>query len=203
MGCGSSSRQKPTVIMILGGPGSGKGTVCAKLKENHNMIHLSTGELLREEVDKKGPEANKIAEIQSSGKLVPSEILVKIVQKKLLDNPKGLFLLDGFPRNEENVKVWNKIIGSSADASVILFYDCSDETMTSRLLERGQSSGRPDDNEETIKVRLSTFREQTMKVVELKKKEGKLVVIDAEKSPEEVYNQTIEELGKRNLLSRD
>ena len=167
MGCGGShtNDHKATVIFVLGGPGSGKGTQCTKLKEKYDFIHLSTGDLLREEVEKNGPNAAEIKKIQAEGKLVNSEILVKIIETRLKAGPTKKYLLDGFPRSQENMDVWDKIIGKTAEIKFLLYFECSKETMKARILERGKTSGRSDDNEEAIEKRLNTFVEQTLPIV--------------------------------------
>ena len=128
MGCSGSSTKEDKnshsntntnnnlVIFVLGGPGSGKGTQCAKLKEKHHFVHISTGELLREEQEKNGPEAEYIKATLAEGKLVKSDILVKLVQNKINQHKNTKFLLDGFPRSQENIESWNSIINKSVNA---------------------------------------------------------------------------------------
>ena len=116
-------------------------------------------------------------------------------------NPGSNILLDGFPRSQENIDEWNKTIGDSAIVPFLLFYECSEEVLTQRLLERGKSSGRTDDNEEAIKLRLKTFNDQTLPIVEIKEKEGKLVRINSERSKEEVYQDTIKAFKEHKVIS--
>ena len=197
------SKKVPTVVFILGGPGAGKGTQCALLVDKHQFIHLSTGDLLREEVANKGPNAAEIAKIQAEGGLVSSEILVKIIKGRLEKNPEGKFLLDGFPRNQENIDVWNKIIGDAAEIPCLLYFDCSDETMKNRILGRSKTSGRTDDNEKAIVKRLKTFRDYTIPIVELKAKEGKLKTISAEETREVVFEETKKILIDLKLIKEE
>ena len=185
---------------MLGGPGSGKGTQCAKLVEEFKYKHISTGDLLREEVKSGGPDAQKIESCQKEGKLVSSEILVNLIKRALEKDKKSIYLLDGFPRSDENLKVWNKIIGKkNADISFLMFFKCSLKTMEKRLLKRGETSGRSDDNAETIKKRFKTFTDETEPVVE--KFDKKLVVkVNADKEVDEVYKNIKKEIKKRKIV---
>lgn len=147
---------KLPIVWVLGGPGSGKGTQCARLVARYGFIHLSSGDLLRDEVasgSEKGKELNSIME---KGQLVPREVVLDLIRsaiEKNVSTAKG-FLIDGYPREvEQGIDFENKI----APCTLILYYDCKDETMTQRLIGRGLSSGRVDDNLETIKKRLDTF----------------------------------------------
>lgn len=100
--------QKPNIVFVMGGPGSGKGTQCAKLIEKHKEIHhISTGDLLREELKSGSSEAKQLDALMKEGKMVPSEMVVDLILKALKFKNKGndTFLLDGFPRNQENVDV--------------------------------------------------------------------------------------------------
>lgn len=89
---------------------------------------------------------------------MPSEILVQLIRKAIEKNGnEGTFLLDGFPRNEENISKWNEIVGVELDFEHMVYIDCSESVMEERLLNRGKSSGRSDDNAETIKKRFNVF----------------------------------------------
>lgn len=95
---------------MLGGPGAGKGTQCGKLVGKYNFKHLSTGDLLRMEKEKKTEEAEMINKLMAEGKLVPSELLVELVRKEVMASTGKLYLLDGFPRNMENLEVWERVM---------------------------------------------------------------------------------------------
>ena len=196
MGCGESrvdsdANKKPVVVFILGGPGSGKGTQCAKITQKFGFTHLSTGDLLREEVANKGPNAEVIAKFQADGKLVSSEILVKIIKGRILKNPGEKILLDGFPRSQENQDCWDKIIGDCAICPFLVYFNCSKETMKERIMGRAKASTvvRADDNEEAIEKRLNVFTEQTVPIVEKYQKDGKCCEISCESSPNEVFEE--------------
>ena len=123
---------KPTVWFVLGGPGAGKGTQSALLVERYNWVHLSAGDLLREE--KANPESEHgqmIHEIITRGDIVPVEITVKLLEKamKAAGWEKCQFLIDGFPRNEDNVRGWREVIGDSADVKGVIFFDAPEDVM--------------------------------------------------------------------------
>jgi len=155
---------KVPIVWVLGGPGSGKGTQCARLVAKYGFIHLSSGDLLRDEVNSGSEMAKTLTEIMAKGQLVPKDIVLDLIKNAILKNvevAKG-FLIDGYPREiEQGVDFENKI----APCSIILYFDCSDETMTVRLLGRAKDSGRVDDNAEAIKKRLVTFHEHSEPVM--------------------------------------
>ena len=201
MGCGGSKTKddKPLVIFVLGGPGSGKGTQCSNIIKNYKgFTHLSTGDLLRDEVAKKGKNAEIISKLQAEGKLVSSEILVDIIKSNLKKGQK--YLLDGFPRSDENDQVWNKIIGKDADTPFLLYFHCKNETMKERILGRAKTSGRSDDNEEAIVKRLAVFESQTIPIVEKYKKDNKVVQIDCEKAPDVVFKEVQKVLVEKKVV---
>jgi len=180
------------VVFVVGGPGSGKGTQCALIKDHFGFAHLSTGDLLRKEKDSKSQMAETINKIMMEGKLVPTEILITLLKKEMLEIGKtGLkkFLIDGFPRNQENVDVWHKHIGNSINIKFVLFFDVDEETMRGRLLKRGETSGRTDDNEASIIKRFKTFQEESVPIIKSFEQAGKLKTINAGLSKEEVFEK--------------
>jgi len=182
---------KIPIVWVLGGPGSGKGTQCARLVEKYGFSHLSSGDLLRDEVNSGSDLAKQLNEIMSSGQLVPKDIVLDLIKKAILknaDTAKG-FLIDGYPREiEQGIDFENKI----APCSIILYYDCSDETMTVRLLGRAKTSGRVDDNEEAIKKRLVTFHQHSEPVMEHYK--VKVARIDANTDADTIFEKSREQI---------
>jgi UMP-CMP kinase len=149
----SSTSDEPLfrVVFVLGGPGAGKGTQCQLLSDNLHWAHLSAGDLLRAERQKEGSElADIINSNISAGKIVPSEITVQLIKNAMVDLRKTSgqtkFLIDGFPRSEGNVNAWKEVVGGAADVELVLFFECPEDVLTSRLLERGKTSGRSDDS---------------------------------------------------------
>uniref|UniRef100_A0A0G2JSJ2 Cytidine/uridine monophosphate kinase 1 n=1 Tax=Rattus norvegicus TaxID=10116 RepID=A0A0G2JSJ2_RAT len=150
---------KPLVVFVLGGPGAGKGTQCARIVEKYGYTHLSAGELLRDE--RKNPDSQYgelIEKYIKEGKIVPVEITISLLKREMdqtmaANAQKNKFLIDGFPRNQDNLQGWNKTMDGKADVSFVLFFDCNNEICIDRCLERGKSSGRSDDNRESLEKR--------------------------------------------------
>ena len=188
---------KPLIIFVLGGPGSGKGTQCAKIQEKFNFEHLSTGDLLRKELSSNSEYAQMLDNIMKEGKLVPSEILLQILKKTILNTSyiNMRILLDGFPRNMENLTKWDEIIGDSFDVSFALFFECSSEILEQRILERAKTSGRSDDNLESFKKRIKTFEEETKPIVKFFEEKQQIIRINSEKMVDEVFLE-VEKLFK-------
>ncbi|TNM97958.1 hypothetical protein fugu_014204 [Takifugu bimaculatus] len=162
-----SLMMKPQVVFVLGGPGAGKGTQCSKIVEKYSFTHLSAGDLLREERAREGSEyGGLIATYIKEGKIVPVEITISLLKKAMedtmkKDEQKFRFLIDGFPRNEDNLQGWKKAMDDNADVKFVLFFDCSNEVCINRCLERGKNSGRTDDNRESLNKRIQTYLQST------------------------------------------
>ncbi|GJN01132.1 hypothetical protein PR202_ga18371 [Eleusine coracana subsp. coracana] len=171
------------VSSLSGGPGSGKGTQCSKIVSQFGFTHLSAGELLREEAKSDTEQGIMIKNLMHEGKLVPSEIIVKLLLKAMLQSGSDRFVVDGFPRNEENRQAYEKII--NVEPEFILFIDCPKEELERRILSRNQE--RDDDNIDTIRRRFEVFQEATLPVVQYYEKRGKLRRVDGAKSPDEVF----------------
>ncbi|XP_076337828.1 adenylate kinase isoenzyme 5-like [Tachypleus tridentatus] len=174
------------VIFVIGGPGSGKGTQCVKISEKYGFVHLSTGDLLRHEI-KSGSSAGQIIETNiKNGELVSSELVLSLLEKTMEDHInlstcKG-FLLDGFPRENDQAKLFETTI---AECSMVLYFEVSDETMMKRLMKRGETSGRVDDDEETIKKRIQYFHLKTEPLLEFYQE--KTVKISVEGNPDDLF----------------
>jgi len=189
------------VIFVLGGPGAGKGTESAALVEEYDFVHLSAGDLLRAEQAREGSQHGKlIAEYIREGLVVPMEVTVKLLENAMRaalserhsettprpgwHHGKGRFLVDGFPRKMDQALKFDEEVCLS---SFVLFFKCPEEVLLQRLLERGKTSGRADDNEESIKKRFKTFVETSMPVVDYYRKQRKVIEIDSTPLPPEVH----------------
>ncbi|KAG2225320.1 hypothetical protein INT45_005564 [Circinella minor] len=177
------------VIFVLGGPGSGKGTQCANIKNDYGFVHLSAGDLLREEQQREGSEFKEL--IQTcirEGKIVPMEVTIALLEKSMQEaidtDGKKRFLVDGFPRKMDQAIKFEKMV---VESQFTLYFECSEETLVTRLLKRGESSGRIDDNIESIKKRFQTFKDTSFPVIEYYEEKSKVRKINAEQDRESVY----------------
>lgn len=190
-----------TVLFVLGGPGAGKGTQCANLVRDYHFTHLSAGDLLRAEQEREGSEfGDLIKSYIKDGKIVPMEVTVQLLENAMTDvvskskDGKGKFLIDGFPRKMDQAIKFEETVCPS---KFVLFYDCPEEEMQKRLLKRGETSGRSDDNAASIKKRFKTFVETSMPVVDYFRGKDQVIQIVATKTPDEVYKETREKLEQR------
>ncbi|KFY85538.1 hypothetical protein V500_08309 [Pseudogymnoascus sp. VKM F-4518 (FW-2643)] len=179
-----------TVVFVLGGPGAGKGTQCAKLVDEYHFTHLSAGDLLRAEQERPGSEFGElIKEYIRDGKIVPMEVTVQLLENAMAEvvdksGGKGKFLIDGFPRKMDQAEKFEE---SVVKAAFVLFFDAPEDVMMERLVKRGETSGRSDDNVESIRKRFRVFVETSMPVVDRFEKEGRVVRVKATQKPEKVY----------------
>ncbi|KAJ1566662.1 hypothetical protein HK405_008925 [Cladochytrium tenue] len=167
------------IVFVLGGPGSGKGTQCDRIVENLHYSHLSTGDLLRDEV-KKGSELGKeLEDIMKEGKMVPLDVTLRLLVSAM-EQQRGKapgYLIDGFPRTMDQAAEFERCIGR---CSFVLFFDAPNDVLTTRLLKRGETSGRADDNLESIRKRLETFAEASLPVVTHFERDGRVRRIRAD-----------------------
>ena len=175
-----------TVIFILGGPGSGKGTQCERIAAEYDCAHISAGDLLRDEVQRGTDLGKECDALMKEGKLVPVETTLALLQSAMLKSDKKTFLIDGFPRAIEQASRFEAEI---QPCSAVLCFECSEEVMAKRLLERGKTSGRADDNEETIRKRFKTFQEMSAPVAQFYESQGKCYRVSAEDEPEAVFKE--------------
>lgn len=163
-------------LVIFGGPGSGKGTQSDLIIEEYGLFHISTGEVLRDHINR-GTELGKIADsFISVGKLIPDELVVNLLGKTLdenLDKIGNGVIFDGFPRTIDQAKALQPLLAErNMQLNVVVGLEVSDEELTERLIKRGKESGRSDDNKETIKKRLDVYHNQTSPLREYYVKEG-------------------------------
>ena len=182
---------KPKVFFVLGRPGSGKGTQCTKLVNEHGFVHLSAGDLLRAEMARPESEYGKlIDDIIKEGKIVPVEITCNLIKNAMeaAGWASKKFLVDGFPRNKDNYDGWMKVMGEIVEVVYVLVFDCDEEELTRRIMDRAGTSGRTDDNIETLKKRFKQFVEEGMPIIEIYEKEGKVKNINGDQEIDQVTN---------------
>jgi len=171
-------------ILIIGGPGSGKGTICAKLVSDHGFAHLSVGELLRAEVASHSTIGLEVESIMKAGQLVPDDIVMDIVSTRISHSTCSV-LLDGFPRTVKQAELFH------VTPSLVLFLDCDDDILINRILERAKDSGRQDDNLETVTERIKTFKANAQPILDYYRQpsHGHLMTVDGSGTIEEVCAQ--------------
>ncbi|KAF5731086.1 UMP-CMP kinase [Tripterygium wilfordii] len=175
----------PFITFVLGGPGSGKGTQCEKIVETFGFTHLSAGDLLRREIASNSKDGTMILKAVIEGKIVPSEVTVKLIKKEMESSDNVKFLIDGFPRTEENRIAFEQMIG--AEPNIVLYFDCPEKEMVERVLSRNQ--GRVDDNINTMEKRLKVFEALSLPVINYYSNKGKLHKIDAVGTVDEIFEQ--------------
>merc|ERR1712127_459579 len=189
--CSALTASGLPIVWVLGGPGCGKGTQCDKIVAKYGFTHLSSGDLLREEVG--SARGKQLTAIMERGDLVPLSVVLDLLAEAMLKKLSGSkgFLIDGYPREVAQGEEFEKEIAPCAH---ILYFEVSDKTMTERLLKRGQTSGRVDDNEETIKKRLDTFHKHSEPVIAAYA--SKCSKIPAERSVDDIFADVAAALDK-------
>ena len=187
-------------IIIMGGPGSGKGTICKKLVNDFNYKLISAGDLLREEKASGSELGKQIATLIDAGNLVPDNVITDIIYNEFKKPTRlsNFFLIDGYPRSIKQSISLSQMI----NVQIVLWLEVSDETTIKRNLNRGLTSARPDDaNEEIIKKRLDNYKEMS---VPIKRYYNDCIVeIDGEGTPDEVYQRIIDTLFENVKEPRD
>jgi adenylate kinase len=181
-------------LVLLGAPGSGKGTQAARLKDYLDVPHISTGDLLRAEVAAGSPLGLQAKEVMARGDLVSDEILLGMLKDRFSRNDtRGGFILDGYPRNLAQAAALDQLLaglGQPFDFAVQLTVD--NEQIVERLAGRAKAEGRADDNPESVRKRLQVYDEQTAPVIDFYRQHGQLTVIDGVGSLDDVFNRIIE-----------
>jgi len=190
--------QKVNVIFVLGGPGAGKGTQCELLVKEFDFCHLSAGDLLRAEQNRKeSTYGDLIRTCIREGTVVPMEVTIKLLGNAMRSamqenrsgqgwqNGKGRFLIDGFPRKMDQALEFDKTVCPS---TMVLFFSTTEDVMLERLLNRGKTSGREDDNVESIKKRFKTYEADTMPVIDHYANLHKVAEVDSSGTIEQVYH---------------
>lgn len=187
-------------IILFGPPGSGKGTQSEKLIEKYGLKHLSTGDLLRSEIARQTPLGLEAKNLMDKGQLVPDEVVIGMISSALEANPdaKG-FLFDGFPRTTAQSEALDKLLKlKQTEIGVLLAMEVSEEELVKRLLNRGLTSGRSDDNNETvIRARIVEYKDKTTVVANYYSQFDKVVNIKGEGTVEEIFSALCSEIDKR------
>ncbi|MEI8073632.1 MAG: adenylate kinase [Bacteroidota bacterium] len=187
-------------IILFGPPGSGKGTQSEKLIEAYGLIHLSTGDILRREIAAGTALGLEAKTLMDKGNLVPDEVVVGMISAALDENPQAKgFLFDGFPRTEaQSIALDNLLAEKNTEIGVVLALDVSQEELEKRLLQRGLTSGRPDDiNKAIISNRIVEYQTKTMVVSNYYSKFDKVVHVKGEGTVDTIFVSLRSEIDKR------
>ena len=178
-------------LILFGPPGSGKGTQSEKLVEKYGLVHISTGDLLREEIANKTPLGIEAKKLMDRGRLVPDEVVIGMVDS-FFDHHKDAvgFLFDGFPRTVAQAVALDDLLARKGTGiTLVLALEVKEEELVKRLLNRGKTSGRSDDtNEEVIRKRFGVYQNETSPVAEYYKKANKFEAVKGEGSVDEIAN---------------
>ena len=189
-------------LVLLGAPGSGKGTQATRLKEHLQVPHISTGDLLRAEVAAGTPLGLQAKEVMARGDLVSDEILLGMLRDRFSrDDTKAGFILDGYPRNLAQAAALDELLaslGQKFDAAVQLTVD--NEKIVERLAGRAKAEGRADDNPESVRKRLQVYDEQTAPVIEFYRQHGQLTVVDGVGALDEVFTRIVEAIAPEKAV---
>ena len=185
-------------LILFGPPGSGKGTQAATIVSKFGLTHISTGDLFRYEIGNSTPLGKKAKEYMNKGTLVPDEVTIAMLENKLNMSPnsKG-YIFDGFPRTIAQAEALDNLL-KNRDTSVthLIALDVDDEEIVSRLLERGKTSGRPDDQDEKIiRNRIVEYNQKTSPVFEYYDKGGISKKVDGIGKLEDVFNRVYDLLA--------
>ena len=183
-------------IVLLGAPGSGKGTQAALLKERLAIPHISTGELLRAAVKANSPLGQQAKAVMERGELVSDAIVLGMLEERLnqADAAAG-FILDGYPRNPAQCDALDQLLerlSQPVDRAVQL--DVSEEMLLQRLVKRGADQGRADDSPEAVRTRLGVYRDQTAPVIDHFAAQGRLTRVAGEGTVEEIAERIVASL---------
>lgn len=184
-------------LILFGPPGSGKGTQAAKLVEKYNLLHISTGDLFRYEIGNSTPLGMEAKSYMDKGELVPDSVTIGMLRNKVEANP-GVagYIFDGFPRTVPQAQALDQLMADlSTSISKLILLDVDDDEIVTRLLERGKTSGRSDDQSEgTIRNRINVFKSETSPVFDFYAQQDKSVKVQGVGSIDTIFDRLCEEI---------
>ena len=193
---------KPSIIFIIGGPGVGKGTICSYLTNDYpNIISaFSTGDILRSVVkEKKIMGWEKLEDDMKKGNLISSERVLFYLKEAILSSDKKIILVDGYPRNRENLEIWDENMKNYVEIKGVFFFDGSHDIMMKRI--HGRKDGREDDkNDEIIKKRIEVFEKETKPLINIFEKRGNLIRINCNNNFDMIYDDVKKALSDLKVI---
>ncbi len=186
-------------LILFGPPGSGKGTQASKLVDKYNLLHISTGDLFRYEMGNNTPLGKEAKSYIEKGELVPDSVTVGMLRSRVDANPEVAgYIFDGFPRTTPQAEALDELLSEKGEAvSSLVMLDVPDEELVKRLLERGKTSGRKDDADESIiRNRIEVYKSETTPVFDYYAEKGKAIKVHGVGGIEEIFGRLCAEIDK-------
>lgn len=185
-------------LILFGPPGSGKGTQSQNIVDTYKLQHISTGDLLREEVGKQSPLGVEAQKYMDQGLLVPDEVVIGMISSKIDEQPDARgFIFDGFPRTTEQAEALDKLLEfKNTSITVVISLEVPEEDLVQRLVLRGKTSGRSDDNEEVITKRIKEYHAKTALVANHYNAKNKLTPLKGDGDIESTFKLISTEIDK-------
>jgi len=176
-------------IIIFGPPGTGKGTMSEKIAEEFGFRHISTGDIIRQNQKDKTKIGLLADKIVDGGGLLPDHVVNEMIKQEIIDDTKSTgFIFDGFPRTAGQAKMLDQFLNKKgAPIDAVIFLDTPKWVVQERIVNRGKTSGRKDDNKTAFMIRWEAYQNETIPAVEYFRGRGKVIEVDGEKSIDEVY----------------
>lgn len=186
-------------LILFGPPGSGKGTQSEKLVKKYGLVHLSTGNLLREEIAQKTPLGLEAQSFMDKGQLVPDEVVIGMVDSYFDKHRNGGFLFDGFPRTVAQAVALDKLLDlKKTEIDLVLALEVTEEELVKRLIQRGKTSGRSDDTDElVIRKRFAVYMNETTPVADHYRKARKFTAVKGEGGIDEIFDAACSVIDKK------
>lgn len=185
-------------LILFGPPGSGKGTQSANIITTYKLNHISTGDLLRDEIDRKTALGLEAKKFMDQGQLVPDAVVIGMIGSKLDENPDARgFIFDGFPRTTAQAEALDKLLQlKNTTVNILLSLEVPEEELKRRLIARGADSGRSDDQEDVIQKRIQEYKSKTEPVAEHYARQGKHTRLKGNGTVEETFALLRKEIDK-------
>jgi adenylate kinase len=185
-------------LVLFGAPGSGKGTQSENIVSTYSLQHISTGDLLRDEVSRQTPLGTEAKKYMDQGMLVPDEVVIGMISGKIDDQPEARgFIFDGFPRTKPQAEALDKLLEfKNTKIHLVLALEVPENELIKRLLSRGETSGRSDDTEEVITKRIKEYNAKTQPVANYYNAQGKLEHVTGDHTIAETFRSLSKQINK-------
>jgi adenylate kinase len=192
-------------LVLFGPPGAGKGTQSEKLIKKYNLVHLSTGDLLRSQIAAGTELGLRAKQLMDQGLLVPDEVVIGMIDYKIQENQEAAgFIFDGFPRTVNQATALDTLLTqNNTEITTMISLVVEDEELIRRLLKRGETSGRPDDrDEETARRRVRVYNSETMPVADFYQKQGKYLAVDGIGDIESIFTAICQKIEQATVKAQ-